>query len=73
MPEPIYEYGKYMPSEKAEEDRRGSAPEEIDDSVLEDPLQLPITHELELKGHDGHVTALALGAYFLSVRPYVRC
>eukprot|EP01127_Copromyxa_protea_P006905 TRINITY_DN16844_c0_g1_i1.p1 TRINITY_DN16844_c0_g1~~TRINITY_DN16844_c0_g1_i1.p1 ORF type:complete len:567 (+),score=137.55 TRINITY_DN16844_c0_g1_i1:310-2010(+) len=59
LPEPVYVFGQNMPKEKTLEEGEGGQAE-YDDSVLDDPLQLPITHEVELKGHEGHVTALAL-------------
>lgn len=61
LPEPLYVFGQYMPKSKEEVSKEAPVSTEIDDSVLDDPLQLPITHEVEMKGHEGHVTALALG------------
>eukprot|EP01126_Amoeba_proteus_P028091 TRINITY_DN2776_c0_g1_i1.p1 TRINITY_DN2776_c0_g1~~TRINITY_DN2776_c0_g1_i1.p1 ORF type:complete len:254 (+),score=31.82 TRINITY_DN2776_c0_g1_i1:391-1152(+) len=49
-----------MPSEYHEDDGSEEQLLELDDTVDDNPSGLPITHEVELKAHEGHVTALAL-------------
>jgi hypothetical protein len=61
LPEPIYEFGKNMPREKKDDDEEVGE-RDVDSDAEDDTL--PITHEVCLKGHDGHVTALGLGSFF---------
>lgn len=56
-------YGQSMPVDKRAEEEKRKLEADIDETVLEDPFNLPITHEVELRGHEGHVTALALGVF----------
>jgi WD40 repeat protein len=60
-PDKIYVYGvDKLPENDAEKDRE-SVKREIDSDVDEEnPFNIPYSHEVELKGHEGHVSALSL-------------
>lgn len=40
---------------------------EIDSDVEDNPFGIPYSHEVEMKGHEGHVSALALGTFRFSI------
>lgn len=60
-PEKMYIFGVDMPPTKSDL-KDDEVSQEIDDEVLdeENPYGIPYTHEVELKGHEGHVSACAL-------------
>jgi WD40 repeat protein len=59
-PDKIYIYGQDdLPETKIE--NKEIKMSEIDEDVFDDnPYDIPCTHEVELKGHDGHVAAMAI-------------
>lgn len=58
-PDKIYVYGvDKLPENDAQKEE--NVKREIDSDVEDNPFGIPYSHEVEMKGHEGHVSALAL-------------